>query len=512
MKRLFLIACILMSACASFGQYNWSQPGSLFKLGSPNTNNKDLFFDINNGATNPLLRANGSTDKLQWSHEGTTFYDMGVVSVDRSVKPLQMHSSTGNVQAARNIGIATSVGSNALTVSFKQANGSTDASSSDVIDFYFRGTTDASGAFDHVALVGSKSLVVPSGATLGTTNATAAFLYVYALSDTTLDICISKAIFSDQVLNSATAMDTASDSGTVLYCNAAHTTKPTRLLGKLTATEATAGTWATAVSKVDLMMSSFDASSAVVTTGLTRTDFTASGTLVVPAGVSTVIYREVGGGGGGGGCNANTAGGGGGGGQILEGVMEVTPAETLTVTVGAAGTAGAPGGGTAGDGGNSIIAGGTRTITARGGKGGGNTNAQGGSTQWPGGTGDSGGGGGACWDGYGGNSAAVNSTGVTPAYCGGGGSTRQGGGASGTGGAGGPSKYAAGGLAPPGSQNRGKGGGGGAGLEAGGNGGDSALQAGTAGGIGAGGGGNGEQTGVACSGFAGGAGYVTIIY
>lgn len=49
-------------------------------FGRPNTNNKDIVFNVNAGATNPLLRANGSTGKLQFSNDGTNFSSIGAGS------------------------------------------------------------------------------------------------------------------------------------------------------------------------------------------------------------------------------------------------------------------------------------------------------------------------------------------------------------------------------------------------------------------------------------------------
>lgn len=108
--------------------------------------------------------------------------------------------------------------------------------------------------------------------------------------------------------------------------------------------------------------------------------FIASGSVVVPAGVTLVHYEIQAGGGGGGGGGAGSglaqgAGGGGGGGQggsWANGSVAVTPGETITVTVGAAGAAGLgvlTGNGTDGtSGGNSIISSPTLgTVTLLGG-------------------------------------------------------------------------------------------------------------------------------------------------
>lgn len=67
--------------------------------------------------------------------------------------------------------------------------------------------------------------------------------------------------------------------------------------------------------------------------------FTASGTFVVPSGVTEVSILAVGGGGGGG-CGSSYSAGGGGGGGVVRKRATVTPGESLTITVGAGGAGG----------------------------------------------------------------------------------------------------------------------------------------------------------------------------
>jgi hypothetical protein len=116
--------------------------------------------------------------------------------------------------------------------------------------------------------------------------------------------------------------------------------------------------------------------------------FTSSGSFTVPGGVTQVRFRVVGGGGGGGGAGSaltsggvtNQVGGAGGGcGAAVDGVKTVVPFQTLTITVGAAGTSG-PGGaangaaGTVGgNGGQSQIDSDNNTKASGGGGGAGST-------------------------------------------------------------------------------------------------------------------------------------------
>ena len=120
--------------------------------------------------------------------------------------------------------------------------------------------------------------------------------------------------------------------------------------------------------------------------------FTSSGTFTVPPGVSKIDIFCVGGGGGGAGgyasLSGNWRGGGGGGGGYTATVLNkaVTPGSSLTVTVGAGGSAAAANSmATGGTGGTSSVG---SLVSAKGGTGG-RTVTQGGGTG--GGTGGSGG-------------------------------------------------------------------------------------------------------------------------
>lgn len=125
-----------------------------------------------------------------------------------------------------------------------------------------------------------------------------------------------------------------------------------------------------------------------------QTVFTSSGTFTIPTGKTVVKVTVVGGGGGTGGNQSGfvvVGSGGAGGGSAVKYLTGLTPGNTLTVTVGAGGTAGASGSyNTGGTGGTSSVASGTQTITtisATGGSGGTTNNV---STTNQGGTGGSG--------------------------------------------------------------------------------------------------------------------------
>ena len=95
--------------------------------------------------------------------------------------------------------------------------------------------------------------------------------------------------------------------------------------------------------------------------------FTSSGTFTIPSSITAVKVTVVGGGGGSGSaistgvCTTASTAGGGGGGTAISYLTGLTPANTLSVTIGAGGTAGTSGSG--GTGGSSLVASGTQTIT-----------------------------------------------------------------------------------------------------------------------------------------------------
>lgn len=110
-------------------------------------------------------------------------------------------------------------------------------------------------------------------------------------------------------------------------------------------------------------------------------EFTESTTWRVPAGVTHILAEVWGAGGGGGagtstliGASAGGGGGGGGSGAYARASLAVTPGETLTIRVGAAGAggridAGTPQGG--GDGGDTLLLReGTELVAVKGGRGG----------------------------------------------------------------------------------------------------------------------------------------------
>jgi hypothetical protein len=153
-----------------------------------------------------------------------------------------------------NLGLAASVGSNALTIALKDSSGS-DPSAGSPVKVGFRNATSATGQYAQVSTTGAVSLVISSGSTLGHTSAVAEYVYVYAISNSgTLELAASSNLYDDGSIVTTTAEGGAgaADSRTAIYSATARSNVALRLIGRIQSTQATAGTWATAVSEISL--------------------------------------------------------------------------------------------------------------------------------------------------------------------------------------------------------------------------------------------------------------------
>lgn len=141
--------------------------------------------------------------------------------------------------------ISASVGSNALTITLNPC----------VLDF--RSSTLTSGTVNTRLVNSAISLVISSGSTLGTINATQSRIVVLAIDNAgTVELAAVNISGGNQLdetnLISTTAEGGAgaADSANVIYSNTARTSVAYRVVGYVESTQATAGTWATEPSTV----------------------------------------------------------------------------------------------------------------------------------------------------------------------------------------------------------------------------------------------------------------------
>lgn len=152
----------------------------------------------------------------------------------------QLVSSAGKPELRS---ISATVAANALTVTVQPTT----------LDF--RSATLGSGTVNTRTLAAAASLVVPSGATLGTGNGQLARLVVLLLDNAgTLEpaiVNLAGGVSLDETgVISTTAISGAANSASVVYSQTARANLPYRLVGFVDSTQAAAGTWATAPSRV----------------------------------------------------------------------------------------------------------------------------------------------------------------------------------------------------------------------------------------------------------------------
>ena len=139
--------------------------------------------------------------------------------------------------------ITATVAANALTLGLQPA----------VLDF--RSSTLTSGAPNKRTIASALSLVVPSGATLGTISTVASRLVLLAIDNAgtiELAVCnIAGGLNLDETsLINTTAISSAATAANVVYSTTARTGVPFRVVGFVDSTQATAGTWASAPSLI----------------------------------------------------------------------------------------------------------------------------------------------------------------------------------------------------------------------------------------------------------------------
>jgi hypothetical protein len=243
-----------------------------------------------------------------------------------------------------NIVILPSVAGSALTIALKNKAGN-NGSSTDPIRVGFRNVTVTSGTYTLREITAALSIVISSGSTLGQVSAQPSYIWVYLIDNAgTPELAVSHALYAEDAVVSTTAEGGAgaADSATAIYSTTARTNVPLRCIGYILNTQATAGTWASAGTKVQSLpvFSSTKPTHQIFTSG--------SGTYITPAGCTQIKVRLVGGGGGGQGSGTAVPAAGDGG---------TTSFGPMSGTGGAGGASAASAGGT-GSGGDFQITGG----------------------------------------------------------------------------------------------------------------------------------------------------------
>lgn len=194
-------------------------------------------------ALNALLPSQGSAAGKVFTSDGTNAdWQTPATAPDQSYE-------------ISNCTLTASVGSNALTIALKDKAGN-DPSVGSPCKVGFRNVTSATGDYAQRTVTSALSLTISSGSTLGHASGVFEYLYVYLLDNSgTLVLAVSSNIYADNTRQSTVTEGGAgaADAFADIYSASAHTSKVVRLIGRMASVQATAGTWATAISEISLM-------------------------------------------------------------------------------------------------------------------------------------------------------------------------------------------------------------------------------------------------------------------
>jgi microcystin-dependent protein len=157
-----------------------------------------------------------------------------------------------NGSQIQNLGMTFSVAGNAATIAIK-TQALANASATSPINLAVRSATINSGTFNLRTITGALSATIASGATLGQTSGSAAKIYVYLIDNAgTLEVAVSGTFYSEDQLITTTSLSSSSNSAVTMYSSTGRTNVPFRLVGYILNTQATAGTWVTTASQIQL--------------------------------------------------------------------------------------------------------------------------------------------------------------------------------------------------------------------------------------------------------------------
>lgn len=241
-----------------------------------------------------------------------------------------------------NLTLTFSVAASAATVAVKTLLG-VDPSATDIVYAGVRSATLTSGVYNRRSIIAGLSTTIPNLSTLGQTSAQPSMIWVYLLDNAgVLEMALSHSRYPENQLMTTTAWSAGNaNSATTVYSTVARASVPCRLVGQILNTQTTAGTWAQAATKIQLLPSEISARATLQTLAA------GSGTYNTPAGCTRMDVIAVGPGGGGGGAvtgaaNTGSSGGGGGGGGSCR-LLIVNPLSSYAYVVGAGGAGGAAG-------------------------------------------------------------------------------------------------------------------------------------------------------------------------
>jgi hypothetical protein len=152
-----------------------------------------------------------------------------------------------------NLGASVVSAANALTIALKTKSGS-DPSAGSPVKIGFKSSA-TNGQYNQRTVSGALSMAVSSGSTLGQSNLTTEYGYIYAIDNAgTVELAVSSKQFDDGALLTTTAEGGAgaADGRYTIYSTSARTSVPSRLIGRFKSSQTVAGTWALQPSEISI--------------------------------------------------------------------------------------------------------------------------------------------------------------------------------------------------------------------------------------------------------------------
>lgn len=186
-----------------------------------------------------------------------------------------------------------SVGSSALTIALKTLAG-TDPSATDPVQFLFRNATAATGDYAVRSVTAALSIVIPSTATMGFSNATPGRIWVEAIDNAgTVELAVINCLSGTSIyplqgwgITTTTTIGTGSDSAHIPYSATGRTSVAYIPVAYLTweagGTMATAGTWNAVPTRIQMVGPGVPLPGAIIQTKNTATGEAATGVTEIP--------------------------------------------------------------------------------------------------------------------------------------------------------------------------------------------------------------------------------------
>jgi len=187
-----------------------------------------------------------SGDKVEISRNGTS-------TVARDIYD-EFADNTENIKGLIwNIGLAESRSASAVTIFFKQKDGSSDLGTGvNRGRVGFRSTTQTSGGYAVIDGIATTSTTINAGNTIGFVASKDEDLHIYSYNDAgTMKIAYAGSwSFDESVLQNITSQSTVATVKTTLFAATAATGVAVRYMGKITYNLATPGNWVTAPTSI----------------------------------------------------------------------------------------------------------------------------------------------------------------------------------------------------------------------------------------------------------------------